>query len=82
MTTYLNDLLVSQNEYRPIAYWLWHDLLDSLDFMAPEEQNWIDETTLEDQQENFELIMQPNQFFQTCWYWLDLIANGVDEVDR
>ena len=29
-----------------------------------------------------EIIMQPNQFCQACWYWLDLIFNGVDEVDR
>ena len=51
LTTCLNDLLVTQNEYRPIAYWLWHDLLDILDLMAPEDQNWIDEITLEDKQE-------------------------------
>ena len=83
LTTCLNDLLVTQNEYRPIAYWLWHDLLDILDFMAPEDQDWIDEITLEDENENIlEILMQPNQFCQTCWYWLDLIVNGIDEVDR
>ena len=83
MTTCLNDLLVTQDEYRPIAYWLLHDLLDILDFMAPEDQDWIDETTLEEEKEKIlEIIMHPNQFCQTCWYWLDLIANGVDEVDR
>ena len=83
LTACLNGLLVTQNEYRPIAYWLWHDLLDILNFMAPEDQDWIDEITLEDEKEkNFQIIMQPNQFCQTCWYWLDLIAHGVDEVDR
>ena len=83
LTTCINDLLVTQNEYRPIAYWLWHDLLDILDFMAPEDQDWIDEITLEDENEKIlEIIMQPNQFCQTCWYWLDLIVNGIDEVDR
>ena len=56
----VNDLLVTQNEYRPIAYWLWHDLLDILDFMAPEDQDWIDEITLEDENEKIlEIIMQP-----------------------
>ena len=53
LTTCLNDLLVTQNEYRPIAYWLWHDLLDILDFMAPEDQDWIVEITLEDEKEKF-----------------------------
>ena len=49
--------------------------------MAPEDQDWIDEITLEDEKENIlEIIMQPNQFCQICWYWLDLIGNGVDEV--
>ena len=81
-TTCLNELLVTQNEYRPIAYWLWHDLLDILDFMAPEDQDWVDEITLEDEKEKIlEIIMQPNQFCQTCWCWLDLIVNRVDEVD-
>ena len=66
-----------------LLYWLWHDLLDILDFMAPEDQDWIDEITLEDEKEKIlEIIVQPNQFCQTCWYWLDLIVNGVDEVDR
>ena len=30
----------------------------------------------------FEIIVQPNQVCQTCWYRLDLIVNGVDEDDR
>ena len=77
LTTCLNDLLVTQDENRPIAYWLWHNLLDILDFMAPEDQDWIDEITIEDEQEKiFEITMQPNQFCQTCWYRLDLIVNA------
>ena len=68
LTTCLNDSLVIQNEYRPIVYWLWHDLLDILDFMALEDQDWIDEITLEDEEEKIlEIIIQPNQFCQTCW---------------
>ena len=51
--------------------------------MAPEDQDWIDESTLEDEKEKIlEIIMQPNQFCQTCWYWLDLMVTGVDEVDQ
>lgn len=51
--------------------------------MAREDQDWIDDISTED--ENKEIIkatVQPNQFCQTCWCWLDLIVNGVDEVDR
>ena len=51
--------------------------------MAPKDQDWVDEITLEEGKENIlEIIMQPNQFCQTCWYWLGLIVNGVDEVYR
>ena len=83
LTTCLNDLLITQDDYRTIAYWLWHDLLDVLDLMAPEDQDWIDIISSED--ENEEIIkanVQPNQFCQTCWYWSDLIVNGIYEEDR
>ena len=83
LTTCLNDLLITQDDYRTIAYWLWHDLLDVLDLMAPEDQDWIDIISSED--ENEEIIkanVQPNQFCQTCWYWSDLIVNDIDEEDR
>ena len=49
---------------------------------SPEDQDWIDEITLQDEKKIIEIIMQPNQFCQTCWYWLDMIVNGVDEVDQ
>ena len=49
--------------------------------MAPEGQDCIDEITLENKKEKILEMMQPNQFCQTSWYWLDLIVNGVDEID-
>ena len=65
------------------AYWLWHDLLDILDWIAPENQDWIDDISLEDEEDKIiKAIVFPDQFGKTCWYWLDLIFNGVDEVDR
>ena len=65
------------------AYWLWHDLLDILDWIAPENQDWIDDISLEDEEDKtIKAIIFPDQFGKTCWYWLDLIVNGVDEVDR
>ena len=69
---------------RTIAYWLWYDLLDSLDLMAPEDQDWLDNISSEDENEEIvKAIVQPIQFCQTCWYWLDLlIVDGIDEVDR
>ena len=83
LTTYLNDLLNTGDEYRPIAHWLWHDMLDNLDFMAPEDQDWIDNISSEDENEEIiKAIMQPDPFCKTCRYRLDLIVNGVDEVDR
>jgi len=83
LTTCLNDLMITQDDYRTIAYWLWHDLLDILDLMAPEDQDWLDNISSEDENEEIiKAIVQPNQFCQTCWYWLDLIVDGIDEVDR
>ena len=43
LTTRLEDLLITQDRYRTDAYWLWRDLLDILDVIAPEDQDWIDE---------------------------------------
>ena len=83
LTTCLNDSLITQDDYRTIAYWLWHDLLDILDLMAPEDQDWLVNISSEDENEEIiKAIVQPNQFCQTCWYWLDLIVDGIDEVDR
>ena len=83
LTICLEDLLNTQDKYRTDAYWLWHDLLDILDVTAPGDQDWIDEISVEEEIEKIiKVILQPGQFCQTCWYWLDLIFNGIDEVDR
>jgi len=83
LTKCLNDLLITQDDYRTIAYWLWHDLLDIMDLMAPEDQGWLDNISSEDENEEIiKAIVQPSQFCQTCWVWLDLIFDGIDEVDR
>ena len=53
------------------------------DFIAPGNQDWIDGITIEEEKEQIlKAIFQPDQFCQTCWYWLDLAHNGIDEVDR
>lgn len=39
LTTCLDDLLNTQDKYRTDAYWLWHNLLDILDAIAPEDQD-------------------------------------------
>ena len=73
----------STDTYKTKAYWLWHDLLDILDLLAPYEQDWIDDIQSHQEKEKIEkAILQPDQFCETCWYWLDLIVNGIDEVDR
>ena len=45
--------------------------------MAPEDQDWLVNISSED--ENEEII---KAIVQTCWRWLDLIVDGIDEVDR
>ncbi|KAL9967690.1 hypothetical protein ACROYT_G025975 [Oculina patagonica] len=73
----------SVDNWKTNAYWLWQDLLDILDFTAPENQDWIDDTSPEEQEDAIiKAIIYPDEFGKTCWYWLDLIVNGVDEVDR
>ena len=60
LTTCLNDLLITQDDYRTIAYWLWHDLLDILDLMAPEGQDWLDNISSDDENEEIiKAIVQP-----------------------
>ena len=67
--------------YESRGYWLWHDLLDILDLLVPYEQDWIDYPQQE--RERIErVILHPNEFCKTCWYWLDLLIIGTDEVDR
>ena len=64
------------DKYRENVYWLWHNLLDVLDAMAPYEQDWVDNMPPHEEQKHFEkLFLQPDQFCKTCWYWLDLITN-------
>ena len=70
--------------YRTEAYWVWHDLLDILDVLAPYyEQEWIDELEPREEKERIEnVILQPDQFFKICCYWLDILINAIDEVDQ
>lgn len=73
----------SLDKWKTIAYWIWHDLLDIMDFIAPENQDWIDDISPKDEEiEIIKAIIYPDQFSKTCWYWLDLIVNEVDEVDQ
>ena len=56
------------DKYCDNVYWLWHDLLDELDAMAPDEQDWIDNTLLHEGRKHLEKpLLQPNQFCKTCW---------------
>ena len=71
----------SLDKWKTIAYWIWHDLLDIMNLIAPENQDWIDDISPKDEEvEIIKAIIYPDQFGKTCWYWLDLIVNGVDEV--
>ena len=42
LTTCLDHAFTVLDHYRTKAYWVWHDLLDILDLLAPYEQDWID----------------------------------------
>ena len=68
---------LSQHESR--GYWLWHDLLDILDILAPYEQDWIDYPQQERERIK-RVILHPYEFCNTCWYWLGLLINGIDEI--
>ena len=71
------------DKYRSDVYWLWHDLLDVLDAVAPYEQDWVDNTQRHEERKHIEkVLLQRDQFCKTCWYWLDLIVNDIDETDR
>ena len=83
LTTRLDQAFTVLENYRTEAYWVWHDLLDILDVLAPYEQEWIDELEPQEEKERIEnVILQPDQFCKTCWYWLDILINGIDEVDQ
>ena len=76
-TSRLNE--TSLDKYRNDVYWIWHDLLDVLDAMAPYEQDWIDNMQPHEERKHIEkLLLQPDQFCKTCWYWLDLITSEAD----
>ena len=79
----LDQAFTVLENYSAEAYWAWHDLLDILDVLAPYEQEWIDELEPQEEKERIEnVILQPGQFCKACWYWLDILINGVDEVDQ
>lgn len=69
------------DKYRDV-YWIWHDLLNVLDAMAPDKEDWISNTLPYEERKHIEkLLLQPNQLCKTCWYWLDVITNGGDEFN-
>ena len=72
MATRLNETAL--DKYRDNVYWLWHDLLDVLDAMAPDEQDWINTLPHEERKHLEKPLLQPNQFCKTCWYWLLLMV--------
>ena len=73
----------SLDKWKTIAYWIWLDVLDIIDFIASKNQDWIDDISPKNEEiEIIKAIIYPDQFGKTCWYWSDLIVNGVDEVDR
>ena len=61
VATRLNETALGK--YCDNVYWLWHDLLDVLDAMAPDEQDWIDHTLPHEDRKRLEKpLLQPNQF--------------------
>ncbi|CAH3151928.1 unnamed protein product, partial [Porites lobata] len=68
-------------QYESRGYWLWHDLLDILDLLAPYEQDWL-VYPQQERERNERAILHLNEFCKTCWYWLDLLINRIDKVDR
>ena len=81
MMSNLDCAFTDLSQYESHGYWLWHDLRDILDLLAPYEQDGINYPQQE--RERIErAILHPNEFCQTCWYWLDLLINGIDKVDR
>ena len=81
LSSNLDFAFTDLSQYESCGHWLWYDLLDILDLLAPYEQDCIDYPQQE--RECIErAILHPNEFFKTCWYWLDLLIIGIDEVDR
>lgn len=84
LTTCLNNLLTTEDKYRTSVYWLWHDLLDNLDIIAPEEQDWIDDISSNDEQEEIiNVNMQPDPaVLQNLLVLVRSECDGTDEVHR
>ena len=81
LSSNLDFAFTDLSQYESRAYWLRHDLLDILDLLAPYEQDWLDYPQQE--RERIErAILHLNEFCKTCWYWLDLLINRIDKVDR
>ena len=67
---------------REQIYWLWHDLLDCLELMAPYEQEWLDEPDAKKElQHIMKAIVDPDDFSKKCFYYMGLLLHGIDEVD-
>lgn len=81
LSSNLDFAFTDLSQYESRGYWLRHDLLDILDLLAPYEQDWLDYPQQE--RERIErAILHLNEFCKTCWYWLDLLINRIDKVDR
>ena len=81
LSSNLDFAFTDLSQYESRGYWLWRNLLDILDLLAPYEQDWLDYPQQE--RERIErAILHLNEFCKTCWYWLDLLIIGIDEVDR
>ena len=81
LSSNLDCAFTDLSQYESHGYWLRHDLLDILDLPAPYEQDWINYPQQE--RERIErAVLHPNEFWKTCWYWLDLLFNGIDDVYR
>ena len=81
LSSNLDFAFTDLSQYESRGYWLWHDLLDILDLLAPYEHDWLDYPQQE--RERIErAILHPNEFCKTCWYWLDLLINRIDKVDK
>ena len=66
-------------KHRENAYWLWHDLLDILVFIAPDWQTWTDEITVLGERELVtQVLTQSDSFLEICWYWLDQLNDNND----
>ena len=81
LSSNLDFAFTDLSQYESRGYQLWHDFLDILDLLAPYEQDWLDYPQQE--RERIErAILHLNEFCKTSWYWLHLLINRIDKVDR